>query len=89
MSLNIEFRYFPGWVWSGEIKTKALLIPAEIELQLAGDELGKNAEEEMEISENGPLLAHADNTLKTAVFVQSKVLDRLKGEKSRLGFMDV
>ena len=43
----------------------------------------------MEILENGPNLAHADNTLKKAVFVHSKVLDRLKGLKSRLGFMDV
>ena len=29
-----------------------------------------------------------ENSLES-VFVQSKVLDRLKGEKSRLGFMDV
>ena len=71
----------------------------------------ENAEEEMEIAENGPLLVHADKILKEAmnkywkkngsgewhfvrkqsesVFVQSKVLDRLKGEKSRLGFMDI
>ena len=68
------------------------------------------AEEEMEISENGPILAKADKIVNKAMkkyrkangsgechfirkksqgtFFKSKVLDRLKNEPSRLGFMD-
>ena len=67
-----------------------------------------NAEEEMEIAENGPLLVHADNLLNQAMnkywnnsewhFIKtktegllhtSKVIDRLKKEKSKLSFMDI
>ena len=72
------------------------------------------AEHEMEISENGPLISHADKLLNKAMnsywkthggvggewhftrkgtdkssFFQSKVLDRLKKEPSRLHFMDL
>ena len=68
------------------------------------------AEEEMEISENGPLLIHADKLLLAAMnkywksngngewhfvkkgrdnmFKQSKVLNKLKNQKSKLAFMD-
>ena len=71
----------------------------------------ENAEHEMEISENGPLLHHADNIIERAMnkywressangrwhFVsrkgelglnKSKVLRRLKKQKSKLAFMD-
>ena len=71
----------------------------------------ENAEEEMEIAENGPLLVHADLILKKAMhrywkdvsqngewhfvmmkseslFKASKIMDRLKSEKSKLSFMD-
>ena len=71
----------------------------------------ENAEGEMEIAENGPLLVHADRLLKKAMekywrsvnqsgewhfirkkseglFIKSKVIDRLKSEKSKLSFMD-
>ena len=77
----------------------------------ADRQLGEeNAELEMEISENGPLLIHADKILKTAMdkywstteigrwhFVSkgsdnlkttSKVVARLKKERSRLSFME-
>ena len=71
----------------------------------------ENAEHEMEISENGPLLHHADNIIERTMnkywressangrwhFVsgkgelglnKSKVLRRLKKQKSKLAFMD-
>ena len=71
----------------------------------------ENAEHEMEISENGPLLQHADNIIERAMnkywrqnsvngkwhFIsrrgelglkKSKVLQRLRKQKSKLAFMD-
>ena len=71
----------------------------------------ETAEHEMEISENGPLLHHADTIIERAMdkywrensangkwhfvsrrgelgFKKSKVLQRLKKQKSKLAFMD-
>ena len=95
---------------SVESDVESLVSRYEKHLKIDRQMKEENAEEEMEIAENGPLLIHADRILKRAMdkywkdlnqigewhfvqkkfarlMVKSKVIDRLKAERSKFGFM--